>query len=241
MLKLVVGIIVLVAVCCAQEHLTCLRTNDVWTQQSLQNPQRASQGFPGKRGPKGQPGSRGSQGQKGEPGIIDDHQMNLLRDQFNSLLQEVETLKNQSNKYLSLIAAERNGLYVPPHVYIYQLTSGSQSWQQSQELCSAWGGNLAIHGVKTLENRKKLIQVLSINIVYFWIGVADIATEGNWTWVNGERASSSELIWRSGEPNDHGRNEDCVVVHGDPASSRVGLANDYVCTESFQGLCEKKL
>ena len=97
MLKLVVGIIVLVAVCCAQEHMTCLRTDDVWTQQSLQNPQRASQGSPGKRGPKGQTGSRGSQGQKGEPGITDDHQMNLLRDQFNSLLQEVETLKNQSN------------------------------------------------------------------------------------------------------------------------------------------------
>ena len=241
MLKLVVGIIVLIAVCCAQEHLTCLRTDDVWTQQSSQNPQRASQGSPGKRGAKGQPGSRGSQGQKGEPGTIDDHQMNLLRDQFNSLSQEVETLKNQSNKYLPLIAAASNGLYVPPHVYIYRLTPDSQSWQQSQEFCTAWGGTLAIHGVKTLENRKKLIQDLSVNNVPFWIGAADIAAEGNWIWVNGERASSSELIWLSGEPNNKGGNEDCVLVYGNRASSQVGRVNDAVCTISHRGLCEKKL
>ena len=241
MLKLVVGIIVLVAVCCAQEHLTCLRTDDVWTQQSLQNPQRTSQGSPGKRGAKGQPGSRGSQGQKGEPGVVDDHQMNLLRDQFNSLLQEVETLKNQSNKYLSLIAAASNGLYVPPYVYIYRLTPGSQSWQQSQEFCTVWGGNLAIHGVKTLINRKKLIQDFAISNVQFWIGVDDIATEGNWIWVNGERASSSELIWMRGEPNNEGGNEDCGLVYGYRASSQVGRVNDAICNRSYRGLCEKKL
>ena len=325
MLKLVVCIIVLTAVCFAQEHLTCLRTDDVLNRQSQQHSQRALQGSPGKRGTRGQVGSRGSPGQKGEPGIPDDQQIKLLRDQLNSLSQEVEAIKNQSreNRQLAVdvftkglyipphvyiyrltpaqqswqqspvkrgqvgsrgspgqkgepgipddqqikllrdqldslsqevealknqsrenlsqeVEALKNqsrenrqlavgefikGLYIPPHVYIYQLTSARQSWQQSQEFCRNWGGTLAVHGVKTRENRKTLIQNLSIGNIYFWIGVNDIASEGNWVWVNGERASSSELIWESGQP-DAGRNENCVAVHGHPTSSSDGLADD---------------
>ena len=254
MLKLVVCVIVLTAVCSAQEHLTCLRTDDVLNRQSQQHPQKALQGSPGKRGPRGQVGSRGSPGQKGEPGIPDDHQIKLLRDQLDSLSQEVEALKNQSRENLSQeVEALKNqsrenrqlavggfikGLYIPPHVYIYQLTSARQSWQQSQEFCRNWGGTLAVHGVKTRENRKTLIQNLSIGNDYFWIGVNDIASEGNWVWVNGERASSSELIWKSGQP-DGGRNQNCVIVDGYPTSSNVGLAYDAPCGLSYPGLCEK--
>ena len=82
MLKLVVCTTTLAAVCCAQEHLTCLRTNDVLIQQSPQTPQRAVQGPPGKRGAKGQVGSRGRPGQKGKPGIPDNHQIDLYLDKW---------------------------------------------------------------------------------------------------------------------------------------------------------------
>ena len=121
----------------------------------------------------------------------------------------MEALKNQSRENRQLaVDVFTKGLYIPPHVYIYRLTPVSQSWQQSQEFCRNWGGALAVHGVKTRENRKTLIQNLSIGNTHFWIGVNDIASEGNWVWVNGERASSSELIWYSGEP-DGGRNQNC--------------------------------
>ena len=240
MLKLVVCIIVLIAVCSAQEHLTCLRTDDVLNRQNQQHSQRALQGSPGKRGPRGQVGSRGSPGQKGEPGIPDDQQIKLLRDQLDSLSQEVEALKNQSRENGQLAVGALKGLHIPPHVYIYRLTPARQSWQQSQEFCRNWGGTLAVHGVKTRENRKTLIQNLSIGNTHFWIGVNDIASEGNWVWVNGERASSSELIWGSGQPNG-GRNENCVVVHGYPGSSHLGLAYDGGCARSFPGLCEKQI
>ena len=62
MLKLVACIIVLVVVCCAQEHLTCLRTGDLMNHQSPQTSQRILQGPPGKRVAKGQVGSRGIPG-----------------------------------------------------------------------------------------------------------------------------------------------------------------------------------
>ena len=243
MLKLVVCIIVLTAVCSAQEHLTCLRTDHVLSRQSPQHSQRALQGSPGKRGPRGQMGSRGRPGQKGEPGIPDDQQIKLLRDQLDSLSQEVEALKNQSreNRQVAVGALVLSkGLYIPPHVYIYRLTSASQSWQQSQDICRNWGGTLAVHGVKTRENRKTLIQNLSIGNIYFWIGVNDIASEGDWVWMNGERASSSELIWGSGDPNG-GRNANCVHVNGYPATSYAGLAYDIQCASSNPGLCEKQI
>ena len=99
MLNTVVCAILLAAVCCAQqEHLTCLRTDDVLNQQRSQSSQQAIRGTPGKRGSKGEMGSRGDPGQKGEPGIVDDHQLNLFRNQLNSFFQELEALKNQSEK-----------------------------------------------------------------------------------------------------------------------------------------------
>ena len=175
----------------------------------------------------------------------------LIQDQLDSLSQEVEALKNQSRENRQLaVGALIKELYVPPHVYIYRLTPASQSWQQSQEFCRNWGGTLAVHGVKTRENRKTLIQNLWINN-FFWIGLNDIASEGNWVWVNGERASSSELIWRSGQPNG-GRNANCVRVYGYPPSSNDGLASFFVsfyaelaydasCARSYPGLCEKQI
>ena len=284
MLKLVVCVITVTAVCCAQEHLTCLRTDNVLTQPSPVASQRALQGSPGKRGPKGQVGSRGYPGQKGEPGTIDNRQIKSLRDQIdflsqkvetltnqskkiqleeqvnfliqevlknqsrkeyqkdqsNSLSQEVKAVKNQSRENRRILDVISKGLYlhIPPYVYEYQLTPGLQSWQTSRQYCQNWGGDLAVHGVKTKKDRKKLLESLSINF-FVWIGANDIATEGNFTWVNGERASTSELIWLSGQPS--GYNHDCIYMYGSDQGSNAGLAGDYKCVQSDRGLCEKKL
>ena len=137
------------------------------------------------------------------------------------------------------MGALTNRLHIPPHVYIYRFTLVGQSWQQSQDICKNWGGTLAVHGVKTRENRKTLSQNLSINS-YFWIGVNDIVSEGDWVWVNGERASSSKLIRKSGEPNG-GRNQNCIIVSGNPSFSNFGLAYDDPCAASRHGLCEKQI
>ena len=154
----------------------------------------------------------------------DSHQFNLLRDQLNS--SEIIHLVNNHTVYIS------------SPFYVYQLTNGSQSWQESREYCQNWGGDLAVHGVKTLENRKQIIRNLATS--YYWIGATDIHSEGNWTWVNGEPANSSELNWWRNEPNDFRGNEDCAFIVGNSKDEAGGLAIDFTCTRPQRGLCEKK-
>ena len=104
-------------------------------------------------------------------------------------------------------------------------------------------GNLAVYGVKTLENRKKVIRMLSINrsANFYWAGANDIASEGNWVWINGERASSSELIWINGFPELNSTvNRDCLLIDSRSVSSYFGFAHDNSCTNTFRGICEKK-
>ena len=65
-------------ICIAQEHLTCLRTNDVLRPQPTVST-RIQQGPSGKRGPIGLKGDTGSKGNKGDPGIPDQTSINALR------------------------------------------------------------------------------------------------------------------------------------------------------------------
>ena len=253
MLKLVVFVFLL-TVCCAQEHLTCLRTDEILAPQCSPTPSRLVQGPPGKRGPKGQEGSNGSKGQKGQEGSMGSkgqkgeigtpdnyHQIKVLQKQLKSISQEMAALKNQTtNNFKAFSDVATNVLLLPPNGYAYKLILSRQSWQASQNICHNWGGDLAVHGIKTLGHRLKLIKNLPIND-RFWIGVNDVASEGNWTWVNGEPASSAELIWSTGEPNNGGgRGQDCVSVYVNQTQPD-GSTDDTQCWTAFLGLCEKKI
>ena len=104
MLKLIACIIIFAANCCAHQFLTCSISDSVLSQQSPQTSPNPLLGSSGAQGPKGEMGSRGSPGQKGEPGIQDDRQINLLRNQFNSLSQEVAALKKHQEEQINILS-----------------------------------------------------------------------------------------------------------------------------------------
>ena len=81
-------------ICIAQEHLTCLRSNDVLRLQPNVST-RTQQGPPGKRGPIGLKGDTGSKGNKGDPGISDQTSINALRSEIS--------IKYKFNKFVSRI------------------------------------------------------------------------------------------------------------------------------------------
>ena len=69
-------------ICSAQEHLTCLRTEEALNPALPSTPRTTQQGVPGKRGPvglKGETGSDGIKGQKGDAGVPDYSQIEALR------------------------------------------------------------------------------------------------------------------------------------------------------------------
>ena len=70
-------------ICNSQEHLTCLRTNDVLRPQPSVST-RTQQGPPGKRGPIGLKGDAGSKGNKGDPGIPGQTLINELRGEVSN-------------------------------------------------------------------------------------------------------------------------------------------------------------
>ena len=243
MLKLVVYAIIFAAACFTQVVLTCRATDDSQINllrlevtylsqevEALKNQSRENQ----------QKEQIYSLTQEVEALKNQSRQNQQQKEQISSLSQKVEALKNQSRINQQFLDLYSKRLYVPPHFYVYQLTPGRQSWQKSQQYCQNWGGNLAVYGVQSMENRKTLIRILPINYL-FWIGLNDIASEGNWIWVNGERANSSEIIW-SQPPDNYAGNEDCVVLHGGPTFSGAGLAGDVPCSSiEYKGLCEKKV
>ena len=83
MLKVAVTILLLGA-CFAQEHLTCMKTDQILTQSNRQPPLRRLQGPPGKLGPRGQTGPRGGKGSKGEPGTSGNQNIGMFRGEFIS-------------------------------------------------------------------------------------------------------------------------------------------------------------
>ena len=71
----------------------------------------------------------------------------------------------------------------------------------------------------------------------FWIGLNDIDSEGEFRWLNGD-VFRNEIVWSSGQPDNHNSNEDCVHLNRyDPSEA----ANDVPCSYSAHGLCEKPI
>ena len=64
--------------------------------------------------------------------------------------------------------------------------------------------------------------------------MSSIMSDDNWVWVNEETATSSELIWSSGQP-DHPGDQNCGGLF------TSGYADDGSCDYRSFGLCEKKI
>ncbi|GCL41923.1 beta strand repeat-containing protein [Dolichospermum planctonicum] len=92
----------------------------------------------------------------------------------------------------------------------YYLTNAG-SWTNAQGQAEALGGNLVTINDPT-ENQ---FLVTAFGSEYFWIGLNDVAAEGNFAWVNGE--SSKYTNWYGGQP-DNSNNEDYVFMNYGPGT-----------------------
>lgn len=88
--------------------------------------------------------------------------------------------------------------YVVYNGHTYLAFDGTYSQYQAQSLCKGMGGYLATISSES-ENQAVLNAALPGNRWYYWIGLNDESSEGNYTWLNGESVSYTN--WAASEPN----------------------------------------
>nr|UBK24431.1 CTL3 [Takifugu obscurus] len=114
----------------------------------------------------------------------------------------------------------------------YYVSTTTKSWKQSREFCTSRGGDLLI--VNSGEEQAFVNTLLKTD-QNAWMGLSDTVTEGNWTWVDGTRATTT--YWQPGQPNSYGGNQDCGELLHD--LSGAGQWNDDACTAEQTWVCEK--
>ena len=126
-----------------------------------------------------------------------------------------------ANDDLVWIQNSTNGHY-------YAETEFMSSWADAEGLAQSFGGHIVT--VNSLSEHQWLIETFKIETseTDYWIGLNDIAQEGNWVWSSGETTTFDN--WCPGEPNDCCTEEDgeenAAVISSTLWPLLVGCWND---------------
>ncbi|XP_031442016.1 asialoglycoprotein receptor 1-like [Clupea harengus] len=126
----------------------------------------------------------------------------------------------------------------------YLFSSTNKTWSQSRDHCITLGGHLVI--VNNQEEQSFLSQ--SAIEDFYWIGLNDLETEGQWIWVDSTPLNETGAVFwlkRSDKPDEpdepdnwmgeNSSGEDCGVV------SKIGEWFDNSCNKLFTFVCERPL
>lgn len=112
----------------------------------------------------------------------------------------------------------------------YRFCPGGHTYDAAVDICAGAGmGLIEIDG--PAENAWAFATARSRALQRWWIGLTDRATEGAYRTADGRRPDFG--AWTRGEPNDGGRNEDCVHFWEDLAGW-----NDASCAAEYGVICE---
>ena len=114
----------------------------------------------------------------------------------------------------------------------FKVHSNPLDWNSAKSACEALGSSLAVLNSKA--KLREFIQLLKSAGAskLLWIGLhRDPKNERRWRWVNGPTPYFTS--WDTGEPNNHGSNEDCVEFR--MTSEKW---NDKSCSDRLPYICE---
>ena len=122
------------------------------------------------------------------------------------------------------------------HCYLWGTEPPFKAWTEAEDFCQEEGGHLASVG------SNEIMDYIILGLRrrgfgdrdWFWLGGNDIEKEGVWKWTD---CTLWELtFWDSGEPDNNGGNQHCVMVNVD------NQWRDYPClTSNARSLCSKKI
>ncbi|XP_045160090.1 perlucin-like isoform X2 [Mercenaria mercenaria] len=119
-------------------------------------------------------------------------------------------------------------MWIPFHGSCYRFVDEQLTYDNARSHCIVHEAHL-VHVDTELEN-----EFLNAS---FWIGLADINTEGKFEWDGSSKAVSFDN-WGPGQPDNAGGKEHCVHYY-DQAKQNYKW-NDHVCGRLFKSICEKR-
>jgi len=113
--------------------------------------------------------------------------------------------------------------------HTYRRSQMSQNWLAQRSTCAA-ASSKAYLAIPDDQAELAAIATLSASTAT-WVGITDSAMENTFLTVKG--AAAAFLPWDTGEPDDQGPGEDCVIIQTSTAKLR-----DERCTTNFRAVCE---
>ncbi|KAG7460749.1 hypothetical protein MATL_G00202100 [Megalops atlanticus] len=179
-----------------------------------------AQGPPGKAGPPGENGERGAPGPSGPLGDA-----SLVK----ALQSEVKTLKDSLSK---LEKATSFQFFRKAGSKYYASNNREAPFSEGKEMCAAGGGTVALPRNEA-ENQaftQFFTSLPSISTQYAYMAATDEKTEGRWVDLDDKPLGFTK--WASGEPQNYGGAEHCVVIR------KSGHWADVSCSHKFIVICE---
>lgn len=113
----------------------------------------------------------------------------------------------------------------------YRLFEKPVTFKEAADLCTKLGGTLVI--IEEDREQEFLVRAFQKALQAVgkdaWIGLTDVAKEGEWVWINGEKATYTH--WAPGEPTNSGGNEDgaTLIPRGVWADGNLEKAKFAIC------------
>ncbi len=114
----------------------------------------------------------------------------------------------------------------------YLVCTTPRNWQVAGAHCAAFGAVLAAPD-SAAEATWLMSKARTVVNQDYWTGLNDRDEEGNFTFLNTRGATSAQVPWSAGEPNNAG-DEDCAFLRADDATF-----NDLNCLRQKGVLCEE--
>jgi len=118
----------------------------------------------------------------------------------------------------------------------YFFDSSPRNYSEAEELCNYYDAVIAHSNVKSVKDRRYLLEVLGINKTNtrFWMPLSK--TNGSFFWPDQQIVNDTDIGWMNGEPNDSGGDENCV--HTNYKMNSIQDINDVPCSFHEPTICE---
>ncbi|KAL3879775.1 hypothetical protein ACJMK2_032061 [Sinanodonta woodiana] len=125
----------------------------------------------------------------------------------------------------------RGYVYYQPERFCYQFHGDCKSWPQARQICLQEGADLISLKESNFNFFMDLARSTTSECSSVWVGTTDVASEGQWSWLNGVRVTAS--FWAPGQPDNWANKENC----GDLAGFFDYKLNDEDCRTKLRYIC----